>query len=58
MKQWRTAVLAYFTTDGASNGGTEALNALIEMDRRVARGLRNRENYRLRTLLIGGGLQL
>ena len=26
--------------------------------RRVARGFRNRENYRLRMLLIGGGLQL
>ena len=25
LKQWRTAFLAYFTTDGASNGGTEAI---------------------------------
>lgn len=58
LKQWRTAFLAYFTTDGASNGGTEAINGLIELARRVARGFRNRENYRLRMLLIGGGLRL
>jgi len=38
------------------NGGTEAINGLIELHRRVARGFRNRENYRLRMLLIGGGL--
>lgn len=58
LKQWRTAFLAYFTTDGASNGGTEAINGLIELARRIARGFRNRENYRLRMLLIGGGLRL
>lgn len=58
LKQWRTAFLTYFTTDGASNGGTEAINGLIELARRVARGFRNRENYRLSMLLIGGGLQL
>lgn len=46
----------YFDTDGASNGGTEAVNGLIELHRRIARGFRNRENYRLRMLLIGGGL--
>ncbi len=38
------------------NGGTEALNGLIKLHRRVARGFRNRDNYRLRRLLIGGGL--
>ena len=27
-------------------------------ERRVARGFRNYDNYRLRMLLIGGGLQL
>ncbi|TPV21031.1 transposase, partial [Arthrobacter agilis] len=31
-------------------------NGLIELHRRVARGFRNRDNYRLRMLLIGGGL--
>ena len=58
LKQWREAFLGYFTTEGANNGGTEAMNGLIELHRRVARGFRNRENYRLRMLLIGGGLAL
>ena len=56
LKQWRAAFLAYFDTDRASNGGTEAINGLIELHRRIARGFRNRDNYRLRMLLIGGGL--
>nr|WP_255316839.1 ISL3 family transposase [Nesterenkonia sp. Act20] len=56
LRRWRDAFLAYFTTDWANNGGTEAVNGLIELARRVARGFRNRENYRLRMLLIGGGL--
>jgi len=43
-------------TGGANNGGTEAVNGLIELHRRIARGFRNPDNYRLRTLLIGGGL--
>jgi transposase len=58
LTQWREAFLAYFTTDGSNNGGTEAINGLIELHRRVARGFRNRDNYRLRMLLIGGGLSL
>ncbi len=58
LTQWREAFLAYFSTGGANNGGTEAINGLIELHRRVARGFRNRENYRLRMLLIGGGLNL
>jgi len=56
LKQWKAAFLAYFSTGRASNGGTEAINGLIELHRRVARGFRNRENYRLRMLLIAGGL--
>jgi len=56
LKQWRAAFLAYFDTGRANNGGTEAINGLIELHRRIARGFRNRDNYRLRTLLIGGGL--
>ncbi len=56
LKRWREAFLAYFTTSRSSNGGTEAVNGLIELHRRVARGFRNRDNYRLRMLLIGGGL--
>jgi hypothetical protein len=58
LKRWRAAFLAYFDTAGASNGGTEAMNGLIELHRRIARGFRNRNNYRLRTLLIGGGLAI
>jgi len=58
LTQWREPFLAYFATGGASNGGTEAVNGLIELHRRVARGFRNRDNYRLRMLLIGGGLTL
>jgi transposase len=56
LKRWRDAFLAYFDTHRSSNGGTEAINGLIELHRRVARGFRNRDNYRLRMLLIGGGL--
>ncbi|MBC9955552.1 ISL3 family transposase [Yimella sp. cx-51] len=56
LKQWRGAFLGYFDTGRANNGGTEAVNGLIELRRRVARGFRNRDNYRLRMLLIGGGL--
>ncbi len=58
LRQWREPFLAYFNTARSSNGGTEAINGLIELHRRIARGFRNRENYRLRMLLIGGGLRL
>ena len=56
LKKWKDAFLAYFTTNRSSNGGTEAVNGLIELHRRVARGFRNFDNYRLRMLLVGGGL--
>ena len=56
LRRWREAFLAYFDTRRFSNGGTEAINGFIELHRRVARGFRNRDNYRLRMLLIGGGL--
>jgi transposase len=58
LRQWRAAFLGYFDTAGATNGGTEAINGLIELHRRVARGFRNRDNDRLRMLLIGGALHL
>jgi hypothetical protein len=48
-------ILAYFDTNGASNGPTEAINGVIETTRRIARGLRNFTNYRLRCLLAAGG---
>ena len=56
LKRWRHAFLAYFDTGRANNGGTEAINGLIELHRRIARSFRNRHNYRLRMLLIAGGL--
>ena len=56
LKQWASEFLGYFDTNRASNGGTEATNGLIELHRRIARGFRNRDNYRLRMLLIAGGL--
>ena len=56
LRQWKDAFLAYFTTARSSNGGTESVNGLIELHRRIARGFRNRDNYRLRMLLIAGGL--
>ena len=58
LTQWRTEYLGYFDTGGANNGGAEAVNRLIELHRRIACGFRNRDNYRLRMLLIAGGLNL
>lgn len=55
LKQWKTAILAYFDTFGASNGPTEAINGVIETTCRIARGFRNFTNYRLRCLLAAGG---
>jgi transposase len=56
LRRWHNAFLAYFTTQRSSNGGTEAINGIIELHRRLARGYRNRDNYRLRMLLAAGGL--
>ena len=56
LRRWRTAFLAYFDTNGASNDGTEAANGLIELGRRIARGFRNYDHYRYRMLLITRGL--
>ena len=55
LKSWRQEILAYFQTQGASNGPTEAINGVIETTRRIARGFRNFSNYRLRNLLSAGG---
>ena len=56
LRKWKDALDAYFDTDGASNGPTEAINGIIELGRRTARGYRNPTNYQLRMLLIAGGL--
>jgi transposase len=55
LRAWRSQVLAYFATHGVSNGGTEAINLLIEKTRRLAHGFRNFDNYRLRILLVADG---
>ena len=56
LRRWKNAFLAYFTTHRSNNGGTESINGIIELHRRLARGYRNPDNYRLRMLLAAGGL--
>jgi len=48
-------VLAYFDAEGVSNGGTEAINLIIEKVRRLAHGFRDFNHYRLRILLATSG---
>uniref|UniRef100_UPI003735014D transposase n=1 Tax=Pseudoclavibacter helvolus TaxID=255205 RepID=UPI003735014D len=55
LRHWRAAFLANFTTGRSSNGVTWAVNGIIELHRRRARGYRNPDNYRLRMLLAAGG---
>ncbi|WP_277619389.1 transposase [Kocuria rosea] len=47
LRRWRSAILAYFDTTGASNGTMEAINGVIETMRRVARDSRSFHIYRL-----------
>ena len=56
LRAWRQQFLAYFATGRANNGGTEAINGIIELHRRIARGFRNPANYRLRMILAAGRL--
>ena len=56
LRKWKDALDANFDTGGASNGPTEAINGIIELGRRTARGYRNPTNHQLRMLLIAGGL--
>ncbi|MDQ2850213.1 MAG: transposase, partial [Actinomycetota bacterium] len=55
LRMWREHVLARFDTDRISNGGTEAVNLIIEKTRRLAHGFRTFEHYRLRILLAASG---
>ena len=55
LKAWKQQVLAYFDTSGVSNGGTEAINLIVEKVRRLAHGFRDFEHYRLRILLAASG---
>ena len=53
ISRWEDEVLNYHVT-GISNGPTEAQNLITEKIRRIAHGMRNFENYRLRLLLHSG----
>jgi transposase len=55
LKAWRQQVLAYFDTGGVFNGGTEAINLIIEKVRRLAHRFRDFTHYRLRILLAASG---
>jgi hypothetical protein len=45
----------YFETSGVSNGGTEAINLIIEKVRRLAHGFKDFDHYRLRIMLAADG---
>ena len=45
----------HFDTGGVSNGGTEAINLIIEKTRRLAHGFRTFTHYRLGILLAASG---
>jgi transposase len=51
LKMWRQHVRARFQSHRISNGGTEAVNLIIEKTRRLAHGFRTFDHYRLRILL-------
>ena len=51
---WRDELVAHFDHPAVSNGPTENLNLKIKNTKRVARGYRNFEHYRLRLLLNHG----
>ena len=48
---WRTELCAHFDHPTVSNGPTENLNLKIKNTKRIARGYRNFDHYRLRLLL-------
>jgi transposase len=54
VRAWEAEILAFHTTEGCSNGPTEAVNLLIKKVKRVGHGFRNFANYRLRLLLHCG----
>ena len=55
MKSWRQQVLPYFVSSGVFNGGTEAINLIIEKIRTLAHGFRDFDHYRLRILPAPSG---
>ena len=55
LRAWKAQILPYFDTHGVSNGGTEAINLIIEKVRRLAHGFKDFDHYRLRILLAADG---
>jgi transposase len=51
---WRGELIAHFDHPAVSNGPTENLNLKIKNTKRIARGYRNFDHYRLRLLLNHG----
>ena len=51
---WRVELCAHFDHPDVSNGPTENLNLKIKNTKRIARGYRNFDHYRLRLLLDHG----
>jgi transposase len=51
---WREELAAHFDHPTVSNGPTENLNLKIKNTKRLARGYRNFDHYRLRLLLNHG----
>ena len=51
---WRGELCAHFDHPDVSNGPTENLNLKIKNSKRIARGYRNFDHYRLRLLLNHG----
>jgi Transposase len=45
--RWEAEILAWYATDGCSNGPIEAVNLLIKKIKRVGHGYRNFTTYRL-----------
>jgi Transposase len=55
LRAWKAQILPYFDTSGVSNGGTEAINLIIEKVRRLAHGFKDFDHYRLRIMLAADG---
>jgi transposase len=54
---WQPELIAHFDHPGVSNGPTENLNLKIKNTKRIARGYRNFDHYRLRLLLNHGRIR-
>jgi transposase len=55
LRAWKGQILAYFDTHDVSNGGTEAINLIIEKVRRLAHGFKDFDHDRLRIMLAADG---